>query len=125
MAGFVPAIHVFLSHKKDVDARHKAGRDEGVGRSAASTQRSQLTPSLRSPCLIAGGNSTTGLEPWIWKTGGSSELIWPLAPNFTGPKKLTTSSLASSSRTLSRSRLSAFSIAIWNSAPHSAADACP
>jgi hypothetical protein len=26
--GFVPAIHVFLSVRKDVDARHKAGHDE-------------------------------------------------------------------------------------------------
>jgi hypothetical protein len=31
MAGLVPAIHVFLPFrvKKDVDARHKAGHDEG------------------------------------------------------------------------------------------------
>jgi hypothetical protein len=29
MAGFVPAIHVFLLNRsKDVDARHKAGHDE-------------------------------------------------------------------------------------------------
>jgi len=29
MAGLVPAIHVFLSSKKeDVDARHKAGHDD-------------------------------------------------------------------------------------------------
>jgi hypothetical protein len=28
MAGLVPAIHV-LSGKEDVDARHKAGHDEG------------------------------------------------------------------------------------------------
>jgi hypothetical protein len=28
MAGFVPAIHVFLDEMKDVDARHKAGHDE-------------------------------------------------------------------------------------------------
>jgi hypothetical protein len=28
MAGLVPAIHVFLLQKKDVDARHKAGHDE-------------------------------------------------------------------------------------------------
>jgi hypothetical protein len=28
MAGLVPAIHVFASEKKDVDARHKAGHDE-------------------------------------------------------------------------------------------------
>ena len=91
----------------------------------AGRRRGQLTPSLRSPCLIACGNSTTGLAPWIWNTGGSSELIWPLAPNFTGPKNVTTSSLASSSRTLSRSSEPAFSIAIWNSAPHSAAEACP
>jgi hypothetical protein len=27
MAGLVPAIHVFKQHKKDVDARHKAGHD--------------------------------------------------------------------------------------------------
>jgi len=26
--GLVPAIHVFGPHKKDVDARHKAGHDE-------------------------------------------------------------------------------------------------
>jgi hypothetical protein len=31
MAGLVPAIHVFGA-KKDVDARHKAGHDEPVGR---------------------------------------------------------------------------------------------
>jgi hypothetical protein len=31
MAGLVPAIHVFaaLQARKDVDARHKAGHDEG------------------------------------------------------------------------------------------------
>jgi hypothetical protein len=29
MAGLVPAIHVFLAQKKDVDARHKAGHDDG------------------------------------------------------------------------------------------------
>jgi hypothetical protein len=29
MAGLVPAIHVFLGSEKDVDARHKAGHDEG------------------------------------------------------------------------------------------------
>jgi hypothetical protein len=28
MAGLVPAIHVFLLQKKDVDARHKVGHDE-------------------------------------------------------------------------------------------------
>jgi hypothetical protein len=28
MAGLVPAIHAFLS-AKDVDARHKAGHDDG------------------------------------------------------------------------------------------------
>ena len=28
MAGLVPAIHVFLGDKQDVDARHKAGHDE-------------------------------------------------------------------------------------------------
>jgi hypothetical protein len=26
---YVPAIHVFISGPKDVDARHKAGHDEG------------------------------------------------------------------------------------------------
>src|SRR2546421_2137457 len=34
MAGLVPAIHVFLrvtKKKKDVDARHKAGHDGGIG----------------------------------------------------------------------------------------------
>jgi hypothetical protein len=31
MAGLVPAIHAFLSCKKDVDARHKAGHDGGWG----------------------------------------------------------------------------------------------
>src|SRR5882762_11298196 len=29
MAGLVPAIHVLLSARKDVDARHKAGHDGG------------------------------------------------------------------------------------------------
>jgi len=29
MAGLVPAIHVFATGSKDVDARHKAGHDEG------------------------------------------------------------------------------------------------
>jgi len=29
MAGLVPAIHVFLFKKQDVDARHKAGHDGG------------------------------------------------------------------------------------------------
>jgi hypothetical protein len=28
MAGFIPAIHVFLAGAKDVNARHKAGHDE-------------------------------------------------------------------------------------------------
>jgi hypothetical protein len=28
MAGLVPAIHVFLYEREDVDARHKAGHDE-------------------------------------------------------------------------------------------------
>jgi len=28
MAGFVPAIHVLVTQKQDVDVRHKAGRDE-------------------------------------------------------------------------------------------------
>jgi hypothetical protein len=28
MAGLVPAIHVLLTKKKDVDTRHKAGHDE-------------------------------------------------------------------------------------------------
>jgi hypothetical protein len=28
MAGLDPAIHDFISKKKDVDARHKAGHDE-------------------------------------------------------------------------------------------------
>jgi len=36
MAGLVPAIHVFLAGCKDVDARHKAGHDEG-GRNAPKT----------------------------------------------------------------------------------------
>jgi hypothetical protein len=29
MAGLVPAIHVFATKKKGVDARHKAGHDQG------------------------------------------------------------------------------------------------
>jgi hypothetical protein len=28
MAGLVPAIHVFVDDRQDVDARHKAGHDE-------------------------------------------------------------------------------------------------
>jgi len=35
MAGLVPAIHVFLflkRSKEDVDARHKAGHDDGESR---------------------------------------------------------------------------------------------
>jgi hypothetical protein len=28
MAGLVPAIHVLLMYRQDVDARHKAGHDE-------------------------------------------------------------------------------------------------
>jgi hypothetical protein len=28
MAGLVPAIHVFLPKRQDVDARHRAGHDE-------------------------------------------------------------------------------------------------
>ena len=31
MAGLVPAIHVLLATKKDVDARDKRGHDGGVG----------------------------------------------------------------------------------------------
>jgi hypothetical protein len=31
MTGLVPAIHAF-SMRKDVDARHKAGHDDGEGR---------------------------------------------------------------------------------------------
>jgi hypothetical protein len=30
MAGLVPAIHVLLLAKKDVDARHEAGHDESL-----------------------------------------------------------------------------------------------
>jgi len=31
MAGLVPAIHVFyVTRRKDVDARHKAGHDDGA-----------------------------------------------------------------------------------------------
>jgi hypothetical protein len=29
MAGLVPAIHVLAETEKDVDARHKAGHDDG------------------------------------------------------------------------------------------------
>jgi hypothetical protein len=29
MAGLVPAIHVLLASKEDVDARHEAGHDDG------------------------------------------------------------------------------------------------
>jgi hypothetical protein len=29
MAGLVPAIHVLATKKEDVDARHKAGHDDG------------------------------------------------------------------------------------------------
>jgi hypothetical protein len=29
MAGLVPAIHVFFVSTQDVDARHKAGHDDG------------------------------------------------------------------------------------------------
>jgi hypothetical protein len=32
MAGLVPAIHVFLFRGQDVDARHKAGHDEKLGK---------------------------------------------------------------------------------------------
>jgi hypothetical protein len=31
MAGLVPAIHVFVTVYKDVDARHKAGHDDDWG----------------------------------------------------------------------------------------------
>jgi hypothetical protein len=30
MAGLVPAIHVLLCGAQDVDARHKAGHDDGM-----------------------------------------------------------------------------------------------
>jgi hypothetical protein len=30
MAGLVPAIHVFMAAREDVDARHKAGHDGGL-----------------------------------------------------------------------------------------------
>jgi hypothetical protein len=33
MAGLVPAIHDFVEHKQDVDARHKAAHDEIHGSS--------------------------------------------------------------------------------------------
>jgi hypothetical protein len=41
MAGLVPAIHVLRQGKKDVDARHKAGHDDGMvsGRAANSAPR--------------------------------------------------------------------------------------
>jgi hypothetical protein len=49
MAGLVPAIHVFLAsgaQKKDVDARHKAGHDEGVLRGEGEEAlAATLTPS--------------------------------------------------------------------------------
>jgi hypothetical protein len=35
MAGLVPAIHVLLAQRKDVDARHKAGHDEARGHEMA------------------------------------------------------------------------------------------
>jgi hypothetical protein len=31
MAGLVPAIHAFVSTRKVVDDRHKAGHDKGIG----------------------------------------------------------------------------------------------
>jgi hypothetical protein len=31
MAGLVPAIHALAASKKDVDARHTAGHDDGEG----------------------------------------------------------------------------------------------
>jgi hypothetical protein len=38
MAGLVPAIHVLLVRKKDVDARHKAGHDDGEASTSKGSQ---------------------------------------------------------------------------------------
>src|SRR5437879_4837260 len=46
MAGLVPAIHVFLYCKQDVDARHKAGHDE-KGQRMSKTTPSPLESALR------------------------------------------------------------------------------
>ena len=37
---------------------------------------------LKSACLMLAGWITTGLPPWIWNTGGSSEVIWPVSPEL-------------------------------------------
>src|SRR6478752_362858 len=49
MAGLVPAIHVFLPRKlQDVDARHKAGHDDGVYAPGKSRMRLATMPSITS-----------------------------------------------------------------------------
>src|ERR1700730_2494635 len=60
MAGLVPAIHVFVAVKKeDVDARHKAGHDDGdVGLSPASLRPLPCRPKITS--LAAPGGPCSG-----------------------------------------------------------------
>jgi hypothetical protein len=49
MAGLVPAVHVLLAarNKEDVDARHKAGHDDGKARAEKMRYRGGLIASLR------------------------------------------------------------------------------
>jgi hypothetical protein len=51
---YVPAIHVFAAAKKDVDARHNAGHDEGgeARRSHAGALSSSANRSFRSSGLV-------------------------------------------------------------------------
>jgi len=46
MAGLVPAIHVFVSRKQDVDARHKAGHDECIGYCRRTLEFQLNTPTI-------------------------------------------------------------------------------
>src|SRR5262245_45782657 len=51
MAGLVPAIHVFLAPKKqDVDARHKAGHDDGEASEVI--VRSRVVPFVFVACVV-------------------------------------------------------------------------
>src|SRR5262245_37299369 len=54
------------------DDREADNRNQGMGE-------------RKAPCLMAGGQSTTGCPPCSCNTGGCSELICPCGLNFTLP----------------------------------------
>jgi hypothetical protein len=59
MAGLVPAIHALASEKKGVDARHKAGHDDGVCR-AVRAHDQNFTLGTCSTCARCSPRSKNG-----------------------------------------------------------------